>query len=355
LYLLERSDDRIFPKLWSQPPMMKIIKICCLCLLPFMVLAGVDNTDIKNTGVISNADLSDEAVSAQAQTPYEVMISRLDLIDDRGAERSLRVLYPHKIGRYPLVIFSHGNWSDNTKYDALMRYWAGHGYVVVMPYHLDGGGMVRGIFNALRYGQLGLIAERSRDIHWVMDALPELAQQSPALAARMQVHNIAVAGHSFGAYTAQQMIGAGAFDEGAERWHYARDERVKAVVAISPPGPMFSTITEHSWRQVDKPMLVTTGTADVNEKFWPDWRLHLMSYETARLGHNHSLVVDGADHYLGNLICRPERDQPPQQEALRVINSVSVAFLDWQLKGERRLDAAWVNDAGAGLAVYGQR
>lgn len=307
-----------------------------------------DGVASENKSVIS-------AETGRELLPYEVAVNTLELTDDRGDLRRLRVLYPQAQERYPLVIFSHGNWSDNTKYDALVNDWVARGYVVVMPYHLDGGGMMRGIFNALRFGQLGLISERAKDIHWIIDALPQLAQLSPELSARMQMDNIAVAGHSFGAYTAQQMIGAGAFDEDNQRWAYARDERVKAVVAISPPGPMFTTITELSWQAVDKPMLVTTGTKDVNDTFWPDWRAHLMSFDGAKPGHNYSLVVDHADHYLGNLICRPERESPPQNEALRVINDASVEFLNWQLKGKATERWAAGDTRRVGVAVYAQR
>ncbi len=72
-------------------------------------------------------------------------------------------------------------------------------------------------------------------------------------------------------------------------------------------------------------------------------------------GQNYSLVVDGADHYLGNLICRPEREEQPQHKALRVINTASVAFLDWQLKGGEPLDSAAENSRNKTAAEYGQR
>jgi len=328
-------------------PFVSLLK-CCRCLFTLMLLCA-SLAAFADAGRVSAIDKS------RAPLPYEVSISTVELVDDRGELRSLRVLYPQATERYPLIVFSHGNWSDNTKYDALVREWVAHGYVVVMPYHLDGGGMMRGIFNSLRYGQLGLISERAKDVHWIIDALPELAEKSPELSARMQMDNIAVTGHSFGAYTAQQMIGAGAFDEDDQSWVYARHERVKAVVAISPPGPMFTTITELSWQSVDKPMLVTTGTEDVNDTFWPDWRSHLLSFDGAKPGHNYSLVVDNADHYLGNLICRPERETPPQHEALGVINDASLAFLDWHLKG--KATALWPpkETRRVGQAVYNQR
>ena len=57
-----------------------------------------------------------------------------------------------------------------------------------------------------------------------------------------------------------------------------------------------------------------------------------MSFDSARPGQNYALVTQGADHYLGNLICRLERENPPQQDALMMLNAVSTTFLDALLK-----------------------
>jgi hypothetical protein len=103
---------------------------------------------------------------------------------------------------------------------------------------------------------------------------------------------------------------------------------------------MFDVIVEDSWQQMSKPMLVAAGTWDSNPQFWPDWRDHLLSYDTAVSGNNYSLVVEGADHYLGNLICRPEREETPQTDALNMVNAVSVTFLDAKLKNNLQAIAA---------------
>ena len=60
-----------------------------------------------------------------------------------------------------------------------------------------------------------------------------------------------------------------------------------------------------------------------------------------------AMVVDGADHYLGNLICRLEREETPQHDALKMVNSVSVAFLDAYLKNNSEARAYLAGDAMA--------
>ena len=256
-----------------------------------------------------------------------------------GEPLRIRLVEPAEDGVYPLVIFSHGNWSDIGKYDALLEHWASHGYIVLAPYHADGGGMARGIVNSLRLGNEGLIAARVTDVKRVLDHLAKLDAVAPGLAARIDRPRIAVAGHSFGAFTAQQMAGAAAINPETGARVEGRDRRVRAVVAISPPGEMFDIINAQSWREVDMPMLVSTGTWDVNKQFWPDWRAHTLSWQTAKPGQNWLLAIEGADHYLGNLICRPEREAAPQTDALAMVNATAVTFLD-----------AWVKDDASARA-----
>lgn len=290
---------------------------------------------------------------------YEVGSYSPQVIDDLvlhapeldNRELVLRVWYPASAdGDVPVVIFSHGNWSDRNKYDNLLRHWASYGYAVIAPTHLDGRGMARGIFNSLRYGQLGLISARVDDVRYVMDRLPEIERQvGQAVGApvRFRKQQLVIAGHSFGAFTAQQFAGAQAWDITASDRSPAAvlvDPRVVGVIAISPPGPMFDVIHDKSWLQMRGPVLVTTGTWDSNAQFWPDWKMHLMSHETAPEGEQFALVVEGADHYLGNLICRPERDAEPQHDALAFVNSASVAFLNTYLRADGAAEAYLQSD-----------
>ena len=64
-------------------------------------------------------------------------------------------------------------------------------------------------------------------------------------------------------------------------------------------------------------------------------------------GNQYAMVVDGADHYLGNLICRLEREKTPQHDALKMVNSVSVAFLDAYLKNNAEARAYLAGEAMA--------
>lgn len=249
-----------------------------------------------------------------------------------GRDLRLNLYFPSRGSGFPLLLFSHGNWSDRNSYDRLLTYWASHGYAVIATDHLDCCGAVSGIFNSLRYGQLGLVEARVADLSRLIENLPGIERLAPEFSDKADASMLAIAGHSFGAFSAQQLGGARVFDPDGQRYISHRNPAVRAVVALSPPGPMFDTITAGSWTKLETPTLVSTGTWDVQPRFWPDWRMHLMSWETAVPGNKYALVTQGADHYLGNLICRPEREATPQEDALLMMKIASTAFLDAYVK-----------------------
>lgn len=266
------------------------------------------------------------------------------LAADDERELSVDLYYPETGENYPLLLFSHGNWSDKNSYDRLIEHWVSHGYVVIATNHLDCCGAVSGIFNSLRYGQFGLIEARVADLRRLLASIPELEDRLAPFRGKADMQRIAATGHSFGAFTAQQLGGAGTFDPERESYVFFQEPQIKAVVALSPPGPMFDTITEKSWQKLSAPTLVTTGTWDIQPSFWPDWRMHLMSFEGAIPGDKYALVVEGADHFLGNLICRTEREAEPQEDALQMIQVASTAFLDSYLKASPAAADLLAND-----------
>ena len=330
-----------------------------LLAIPLCITACGKEIKLEPAQPLTATTVQLAAIPNLAPGPYEVL--KGEPVQWHIGEQNLRirVVQPEGAGPFPLVIFSHGNWSDITKYDALLNHWASHGYLVIAPYHLDGGGALRGIFNSLRKGNEGLIAGRIDDVKLILDHLADLDALQAGLASRIDRTRIAVAGHSFGAFTAQQMGGAATVNPKNGERVEGRDARVRAVVALSPPGPMFKIINEQSWLDVDVPMLVTTGTWDINAHFLPDWRQHALSYDTAKPGLNWLLVVQGADHYLGNLICRPERKEPPQTDALRMVNASVITFLDAFVKDDATarayVDAHQLQEITGGFATLTHR
>jgi predicted dienelactone hydrolase len=315
---------------------MRGLKHFLLALATLSLLACADDPELAPATPLQ----TDNAVIAQlyGAMPGAHQVSVIRDLQLAGGENErdlvLNLYFPGQGESFPLVLFSHGNWSDKDSYDHMIKHWVSHGYAVIAPNHLDCCSAVQGIFNSLRFGQVGLVEARITDMSRILRDLPRLEQTAPAFAGKADSARLGLAGHSFGAFTAQQFGGARVFDPDKDSYLSHLDPRVKAVVAMSPPGPMFDTITAGSWLTLATPTLVSTGTWDVQPRFWPDWRMHLMSWETAIPGDKYALVTDGADHYLGNLICRPEREAAPQEDALRMVQIATTAFLDSYLKDD---------------------
>ena len=205
------------------------------------------------------------------------------------------------------IPFSHGANSSGAKYDRLCGALAAAGFCVCAPTHADspdhpGGGKIpreQGI--PLRLADMrGLIAEG------VAAGLPVIA-----------------AGHSYGALIAQMLGGAGGAPEAA----------VEAVIAWSPPGPFPPAITANLWKTVARPMFVETGTADMLPMMAPTWDVHRVSHDVAP-GPGVLFVGEGVDHYFGNIICRPERTEPPQEAQFADALAVTLAFANAVLAGK---------------------
>lgn len=140
-------------------------------------------------------------------------------------------------GRLPVVIFSHGLWACRTTYSALCCDIASHGYIVVAPEHLDGSAnmasyadqngkrkWLQNSFASIPVDQITMrdrtkqLRQRVLEVRKVLDVLESLdrglltqnantingkaALDVSMLQARLDLHFVAVAGHSFGGATA---------------------------------------------------------------------------------------------------------------------------------------------------------
>ena len=247
------------------------------------------------------------------------------------------------------IVFCHGLGSNGREYAALSRHWARHGYLVIHPTFGDAINVV-----ARAEPQLGLdpdadltgwtalpdIRARMHGIlhmpsYWrdrltivdaVMDAFPDIlattcgAVENPAAGA--------IAGHSFGAYTAQLLAGAQA-DLPDGTIIGARDPRFAAALILSGQGRDQQGLRDGSWDAMTGPVLTLTGTLDRGAK-GGDWRWKAEPYELAPAGNKYLAVLDDADHYLGGFAeGTRQRQVPTQQEAVK---QITLAYLDAHLR-----------------------
>jgi predicted dienelactone hydrolase len=254
-------------------------------------------------------------------------------------------------GRPPVgfVVFCHGLGSDGGDYAALSRCWARQGYLVIHPTFSDAIAMVAaaepalGLDPAADLSHWATLPDVRARMHEILHA-PEHRLERVALVGRVMdaLGDIcaattgrpagpfpgAIAGHSFGAYTAQLLAGAEIdMPGGAVRSFH--DARFGAAILLSAQGRDQQGLRDGSWDAMRGPVLTVTGTRDQGAK-GGDWHWKSEPFDLAPVGAKYLAVLDEGDHYLGGFSDRmPARDVPAQQDAVRQITS---AFLDAHLR-----------------------
>ena len=250
--------------------------------------------------------------------------------DVAGAGRvvPVRISYPtgSRSRSLPVVIFSHGAYSSKDDYTPITDHWAAAGFLVIAPTHIDSTtrGQVRGAPTPPN-----TYTERLADVQMIIARLSEIETRIPALRGRVARDRIAVTGHSFGGLIAENFGGLLGTNPITHASLDMRDARVRAVIAFSGVGELPPLVTRANFSTLSKPMLVTVGTQDLG--MGPNrsgYELRREPYDIAPPGGKYLLVLDGADHYLGGMVCRDDVPKSPRgAEYVQAFNDASTLFL----------------------------
>ncbi len=252
-------------------------------------------------------------------------------------------------GMLPVVVWVHGGDADvNGRLGS--REWsetlARAGYVVVHPSIVPRDATAR---NAL-WAEFGLqpdqavacafnpvFVDRPRDTSAVIDALTSLPAQFPALAGRLDLARVAVAGHSFGAFTSRAVAGARLdlcpSGTGAPvGWPFRdvrfTDPRPIAFLALSPQGPGRLAFFEDSFGVLDRPEFMATGRGDVTPAETPADRLRSFQLIAPRGKYLLYIDDDRATHATFNL------NEPTAPQFDPWLQSHVLAFLGAEVRGD---------------------
>jgi pimeloyl-ACP methyl ester carboxylesterase len=189
-------------------------------------------------------------------------------------------------GPAPLVIVSPGAGGTAKAYAYLGAALARDGFVVFRLTQADGDEAHRqqlaeaadpwATLDALS-GDPVVWRDRPQDISFLLDCLNDLSKRVPELQGRLRLDRIGLVGHSLGAYTALALAGAhNRFPDGTEG--NFGDRRVTCFIAMSPQGPGVLGYAADSWRDVDRPVMIMTGSLDRapdrhGGTYGPAWRL----------------------------------------------------------------------------------
>lgn len=318
---------------------------------------------------------------AAAQSPaydrrgsHEVTVVEFPDLVDAGRDRRpvpMLVHAPTAGGPFPLVIMSHGAGGNRESELYQAEHLASHGYVVVSIEHLYSNTRQTKYYMSRAGGDLQLmeavhretrdareVLGRPRDVGFAIDRATEWNRSHPALAGRIDTSRIGVMGHSFGAYTTLAVCGAQPILDHLEPLvppgrglaGDLGDRRVSFGFAMSPQGPGTTFFGPDSYRSVRCPLVLLTGSKDVQKRYDAATMPATARREAFALlppGQKYFVWLENADHFAfadnARSFLFPSR---ARRDTRRITRALMVVAADHFLKGKPEAAAA-LNEAYA--------
>lgn len=322
-----------------------------------------DTADTAETGDTAGADCAGAECLYSPGRSYEPgavdVIETIYYTDILGDERAvpIAVYRPADAPKpMPVVVLSHGGAGGKSDPLNSMEHWAPifaqAGYVAVAVAHAGRDdanyeevcaalGVDPDIPCGIKIGW-----DRPHDVRAALDWLDATAAEQPGA---LDLDHVFLIGHSAGAGGALMIAGATrnyrcalpiGFEDPDQDCQEAdlvslADDRVRAVVAMSPQGPDNDGFMDSSFDTVDRPVLIGTGLADGEEAIGEPANRRLV-FPLLPAGEKYELFVDdrGATHTLfeGDVsACEGIDDADRCAEMERWIQTTAVAFFDAQL------------------------
>lgn len=290
-----------------------------------------------------------------------VKMVRGKLVDSVRGNREvpLKMYYPQAEGlkNLPLIVWSHGLGGSIDGAAFISRFLTARGYVVLHVQHAGTDsalwegkpGHPWDIIKALTIPRSASLA-RFMDVPFVLDCLDEFLADHPMAAAMIDRENIGMSGHSFGAMTAQVMLGQQFPDEQGILQDYS-DPRFKAGILYSPVPAFHLTgeLPDRIYGSIDRPVFHMTGTDDSSPVEGFDYTRRLTVYEYSHKAEKMLMILKNGDHMIYNG-SRGKLGQNPNRELHeRIIEIAALAYWDAKLKGDAAAQG-WLT--GGGFATY---
>lgn len=252
---------------------------------------------------------------------------------DAARRRDIPVIFRPALVRRPAptVILSHGLGGTRDGLSWLGEALAQAGYAALQVQHPGSDGAIyqgaanrmAAVANALTPGAA---LDRLRDIVF---AINEVVRRTPDDGIDPQ--KFAVAGHSYGAWTVQKIVGERLPGTSGQGLGFP-DPRVQAAIAMSPSPPM-GIPAALAFARVTTPMLHLTGTDDAGRIEGIEPPARRIPYDAITGAPQVLAVLDEADHFAfaGE---GPEWIQARSAPFTRRSAALSVLFLDATLRGD---------------------
>ena len=283
----------------------------------------------------------------------------------RSRNLPVKIYYPADASgkAFPVIIFSHGLGGSRDGYAYLGEYWAAHGYISVHVQHpgsdsevMAGAGRPLAKLRKLKAAATdpANLTNRPKDITFTIDQLARVNRDgSFPLHGMMDLEHLAVAGHSFGAYTVLAVAGQ-AIGPDRALVYFGPDPRIKAAIAMSSQRAHTAN-PDDAYARIKIPIFHMTGTKDqspigergneseaiVGSATVADRR---MAYDHTKNAPAYLLTFKDGDHMVFS--GRPRQTVEPHDQAYqKLVCEASTAFWDARLKGNAAA-GRWLDQGG---------
>jgi len=249
----------------------------------------------------------------------------------------------------PVVLFSHGLGGSRDGSQYLATHWSQRGYVAVWLQHPGSdtavwknespGRRLAAMRDAASVQNLQL---RVEDVPAVLDQLEAWNREAGhPLAGRLDLDQVGMSGHSFGAQTTQAVSGQSFPLVGRQ----GTDPRIKAAVIISPGSPRGWRDPAAAFAAVKIPWLLMTGTKDTSRIGGQTVESRLAVFEALPSGGHYELVLHDAEHSAFTDRALPGDSEPRNPAHHQAILAISTAFWDATLRDNTEA-RAWLDGDG---------
>lgn len=269
-------------------------------------------------------------IEEQLKNTYRVPLAMLDKLFTDEAVRNA----PVRQGRFPLVVFSHGNGGTRHQNTFWCDYLASHGYIVISADHTGNARMTiinDKLISMQNSERMQSAKDRPVDVSFLLTKMIEWDKGGDKrFAGRIDTDHAAISGMSFGSFTSH--------------WAADADPRFKAVVAMSGAPPSHTNLTVPTLRMLgtEDRTLGITGNALIRHNH----QIHkgpAFLLELKNGGHFSFTDMFKITRQFGDGIGKGKRrdtqeefEFTPMETTYKIINSYSIAFLGYYLKGEKQ-------------------
>ncbi|MGB0720413.1 MAG: alpha/beta hydrolase family protein [Bdellovibrionales bacterium] len=294
---------------------------------------------------------------------FKVLLKKGEFVDEARGGRIVPFKLYHPAdydgARLPVIIWSHGFGGNRDGAAFLSRFLAGQGYILL---HLTHDGTDSSLWEGkdghpwdiLRKTKVSreTTINRFKDVPFVLDQLSGWAADNPEIGASMDLQNLGMSGHSFGAMTTQVMAGQ-RFPDANGDLIAMPEKRFRAGILYSPV-PIRHLVgddvsDDDLYGPIDIPLLHMTGTDDDSPIEGFGYRERTAVYHHSGCREKYLLVKQGGDHMVYNGTRGKLAENPLRARHEDIIKTAALAFWDAQLKGD---DAAKMWLCGGGVDHY---